>query len=198
VISTSKSVTAHSSASGGSSSGHHHARAFSGGLPITVELQARIRFRERNERACFVSTGVSSDRARQILTSVLALPVMENATPELMRVEIHRPDPSKYHNDYSLGVAIAMVSSLIRRGVGEEMLFLGNVDLQDRIQEVDPDRIDRLNDAINRFEIEIPVTIVCCPEAATWVNSSSTVVVRPAHTLAEAVAAAWPGQTLRI
>jgi predicted ATP-dependent serine protease len=198
VISTSKSVTAHASASGGSSIGHHHARAFSGGSPITVELQARIRFRERNERACFVSTGVPSDRARQILTSVLALPLMENATPEVMRVDVHRPDPLKYHNDYSLALAIAMVSSLTGRCVKEEMLFLGNVDLQHRVQDVDSDRIDRLNDAISAFEVESPVTIICSPEAAQWINQSSTVTVRPARTLADAVAAAWPGKTLRI
>jgi hypothetical protein len=54
-----------------------------------------------------------------------------------------------------------------------------------------------LNDAIKSYHIETPVKIVCAPDTAVWIDASSTVVVAPARTLADAITAVWPGQTLR-
>jgi predicted ATP-dependent serine protease len=90
-----------------------------------------------------------------------------------------------------------MVSSLARKRLRDELLFLGDLDLEGRVQNVAAERVDALNAAVAKFDIETPVTIVCAPDTATWVNASSTVVVAPARTLADAVAAVWPGIELQ-
>jgi predicted ATP-dependent serine protease len=183
-------------ASGGSANSHHHARAFSGGSPPAVDLQALVRFREKPQRASVIASNVPSGRVKQILQSVLALPSMEGVTADVLRVDVHRPDAGKYHHDYGLALAVAMVSSLVRKSIGEQLLFLGDVDLQERIRDVAAKRVDRLNEAVASFEIETPLRIICAPETAAWLNASSTVVVAPALTLADAVAAVWPGSEL--
>jgi predicted ATP-dependent serine protease len=198
MTSTFKSLTNQSSgASGGSTNGHHHARAFCGGSPSTVDLQASVRFREGRQRSAVVASNVPSARVKQILASVLALPNMDGVTAEVLRVDVHRPDAGRYHHDYGLALAVAMVSSLARKRLRDDLLFLGDVDLESRVQEVAAERVDALNAAVAKFEIETPVTIVCAPGTATWVNASSTVLVVPAWTLADAVAAVWPGIQLQ-
>jgi hypothetical protein len=74
MTSTCKSLTNPSGgASGGSTNGHHHARAFSGGTPPAVDLQASVRFRDGRQRSAVVASNVPSARVKQILASVLAV-----------------------------------------------------------------------------------------------------------------------------
>jgi predicted ATP-dependent serine protease len=195
---TTHSITAAVSSVSGGNNGRLHATAFSGGLPLTVGLQAIVRYRELGERASVITSGVPAARVRQILSSVLALPQMEGSAADLLRVDVHRPDAGRYQHDYGLSLAIAMVASLHRKSIGEDILFLGDLDLDGRVRSITAKKVDRLNDAVAAYEIETPLRIVCSPETATWVQASSTVVVTPALTLAEAVAAVWPGATLRI
>jgi predicted ATP-dependent serine protease len=130
-------------------SGNYTARAFSGGSPLVVGIQASVRFRDGRQRASLVASGVPTARVRQILMSALALDAMEYVTPEVLRVDVHRPDAGRYEHDYGLAVAVAMVSSLVRRPVADHLLFLGDVDLHGRLGNVLAARVDRLNDAIN-------------------------------------------------
>jgi predicted ATP-dependent serine protease len=186
-----------SGASGGSSSGRHHARAFSGGSPPAVDLQALVRLLEYKQRGSVVSSNVPTSRVKQILQTVLALPSVEGVPAHALRVDVHRPDAGKYHHDYGLALAVAMISSLARKPIGEQLIFLGDVDLQGRVRDVAAKQVDRLNEAVASFEIETPLKIVCAPDTAVWLNASSTVVVVPARTLADAVAAVWPGIELQ-
>jgi predicted ATP-dependent serine protease len=196
--STTQASSNRGSGASGGTTGHFHARAFSGGSPLTAEIQAIVRFREGRQRSGIINSGVPASRVRQILSSVLSLEQMEHVSADYLRVDVHRPDAGRWQHDYGLSLGMAIAASLFRKSVGPNLLFLGDLDLQGRVGAISPKRVDRLNDALAAFEIETPVLIVCAPETATWVNSSSTVVVVPARTLADAVAAAWPGQTLRI
>jgi predicted ATP-dependent serine protease len=180
-------------ASGGSGGGHDfHARAFGGGSPLIVQLQATVRFRDGNQRGCFCAHNVPSSRAKQVLRCVLALPPMRQVTEDLLRADVHRPSSGRYQDDYGLALAFAMTASLTRSRLREDLLFLGDVDLRGRVQDVSAKRVDQLNDAIDAFEVETPVRIICAPQTATWINASSTVVVLRAQTLAEATQAVWP------
>ena len=128
--------------------------------------------------------------------STLALPPMEYVTPEVLRVDVHRPATGRYDHDYGLAVAMAMVASLVRRPIADHLLFLGDVGLDGSVGNVLAARVDRLNDAINAFEIETPLTVVCAPDTAAWVNASSTVTVAKAATLADVTSTVWPGVAL--
>lgn len=182
---------------GGSRVSHRHARAFSGGEPLAVELEAHLRFRENKERSSIVTSGVPSPRVRQILGVVLELAMFDGIETRMLQVDVHRGDTGRYRHDYGLALAMAMVSSLVKKPIAPEILLLGDVDLRGNVRDVPAKVIDRLNDAINAFEIETPLVVVLSPDSATWVNASSTVNVLPVATLTAAVAAVWSGQTLR-
>jgi predicted ATP-dependent serine protease len=144
------------------------------------------------------SSGVPMPRVKQILASVLKLSICRDTEPFMLRVDVHRANEGRYRHDYGLALAMAMVSSLTQQPLAPQLLFLGDVDLHGNVQDVSAETIDRLNEAINAFEIETPLRVVLAPASARWVNASSTVKVLPAPTLATAVAAAWPGQVLKV
>jgi len=197
-MSVSSSISKQVSTSGGGSRvSHRHARAFSGGEPLAVELEAHLRFRENKERSSVVTSGVPSSRVRQILGAVLELAMLKGIEPRMLQVDVHRGDTGRYRHDYGLALAMAMVSSLVKKPIAPEILLLGDVDLCGNVRDVPARVIDRLNDAINAFEIETPLTVILATDSATWVNGSSTVQVLSVPTLTAAVAAVWPGQTLR-
>jgi predicted ATP-dependent serine protease len=122
---------------------------------------------------------------------------MEGIAEDFLRIDVHRPESGPYQDDYGLALVMAMVASLTRKMIGDEWLLVGDVDLAGRIQPASTERVDRLNQAVDAFEVETPVTILCAPETATWVNSSSTVTVLPVRTISEAVEAVWPGAKLQ-
>ena len=191
------SQTYSSSRSPGGTAAGNVARAFSGHHPMVVDLQAQVRVREGKQRAHIVPSGVPSSRVRQLLASVLALKPFEYVTPEILRVDIHRPDTGRYRHDYGLALSVAIVSSLSRRPLADDLLFVGDLDLQGRLCDIAAKRVDQINDAVAAFQIETPLKIVCAPQTATWINASSTVAVIPAVTLENVVAAVWPGVVLQ-
>jgi predicted ATP-dependent serine protease len=198
LVSTQSSTIEPSGSSGGSSANHSHARAFGGGSPVTVQLQAMVRFRaDKKERPCFCIHNVPPNRAKQLFKCVLALCQMQGIGEEMLRVDVLRPESGRYHDDFGLALAVAMVASITRKQIGEQLLLVGDVDLAGNIQPASTEHVDCLNKAISAFEVETPVTVVCAPESATWINSSSTVRVIPVRTLAEAVEAVWPGVDLQ-
>ncbi len=197
-VSTQSSTAKPSGSSGGSSSDHSHARAFGGGSPVMIQLQAMVRFRaDKKERACFCVHNVPPNRAKQLFKCVLALHQMQGIGEEMLRVDVLRPESGRYHDDFGLALAVAMVASMTKKRIDDQLLLVGDVDLAGHIQPASTEQVDRLNQAINAFQIETPVTIVCAPASATWINSSSTVTVIPVRTLAEAVEAVWPGVELQ-
>jgi hypothetical protein len=76
------------------------------------------------------------------------------------------------------------------------MLFLGDVDLGGGIRDVAASVIDGLNDAIETFAIETPITVVLAPDSATWLRTSSTVRAIPCRSLTQAIASVWQNTTL--
>jgi hypothetical protein len=178
-------------------SGPGHARAF-GIVQPSIEIQARVRFRAERERASLIVNGVPRARAVQLLDAAFRLPAMQSAAVEAdqIRVDLHRDDSGRWCHHYGLATAIAMVSSLVRRAVPPEMLFLGDVDLGGGIRDVAAPIIDGLNDAIENFAIETPITVVLAPDSATWLRTSSTVRAIPCRSLAQAVASVWSNTTL--
>ncbi|HEX3357078.1 MAG TPA: hypothetical protein VHS31_08920, partial [Tepidisphaeraceae bacterium] len=125
-----------------------HARAFGGVLQPIVDIQARIRFREDQERAAIVVSGVPRPRTLQILENVLQLPSFEGVHQQHLRMDLHREDGSRWHHSYGLAAAVAMVSSLSRRPVPAQHLFIGDLDLHGHIRDVAPWIVDALNGAI--------------------------------------------------
>jgi predicted ATP-dependent serine protease len=91
---------------------------------------------------------------------------------------------------------MAMVSSLVRRAVPSEMLFVGDVDLGGGIRDVTAPIIDGLNDAIDTFAVETPITVVLAPDSATWLRTSSTVRANSCRSLVHAVASVWPNTAM--
>jgi len=195
--STQSSTAKPSGSSGGSYSNHSHARAF-GGSPPTVQLQAMVRFRaDKKQRSCFCVHNVPQSRAKQLFKCVLALRQMQGICEEMLRVDVLRPESGRYHDDFGLALAVAMVASMTRKRIDDQLLLVGDVDLAGNIQPASTEHVDRLNQAIDAFQVETPVTVICAPESATWINSSSTVTVMAVRTLAEAVEAVWPGVELQ-
>ena len=172
-----------------------HARAFSGGASPTVELQAHVRFRDDHERTR-LSSAASPRRAMQIMDSVLRLRSFEGVEQRQLRVDIHREDAGRWCHHYGLAVAVAMISSIARRPIPVQHLFAGDVDLNGHIRDVAPGVVDALNEAIEAFAIETPVTVVLAADSATWMQSSSTVRVIAARTLSDVAAAVWPNTNL--
>ncbi len=195
--STQSLVAKPSGSFGATHSSHSHARAFGGDAPVTVQLQAMVRFREGKQRSCFCVHNVPPSRAKQLFKCVLALQQMQGVSEEILRVDVHRPESGRYQDDFGLALALAMVASMTKKRIRDELLLVGDVDLAGRIQPACTERVDRLNQAIAAFDVETPVTIICAPETATWINSSSTVTVMPVRTLSEAVEAVWPGVELQ-
>jgi hypothetical protein len=157
-----------------------------------------VRFRvDKKERPCFCVHNVPPNRAKQLFKCVLALPQMEGIAEDFLRIDVHRPESGPYQDDYGLALVMAMVASMTRKAIGDEWLLVGDLDLAGRVQAARTDRVDCLNQAIDAFEVESPVKILCAPETAIWVNSSSTVTVLPVRTLPEAVGAVWPGAKLQ-
>jgi hypothetical protein len=157
-----------------------------------------VRFRvDKKERPCFCVHNVPRNRAKQLFKNVLALRPMQGIGEEMLRVDVLRPESGRYHDDFGLALAVAMVASMTRKRIGDQLLLVGDVDLAGNIQPASTEHVDGLNQAIDAFQVESPVTILCAPESATWINSSSTVTVIPARTLAEAVEAVWPGVELQ-
>ena len=91
---------------------------------------------------------------------------------------------------------MSMVSSITRRPIACNALFLGDVNLGGGVRDVAPAVVDALNECIESFAIETPVVVVLARDSATWVRSSSTVRVIPCRTLADAVVAVWPTAVL--
>lgn len=176
---------------------HGHACAFGGPAQPSIDLQSRVRGREEH-RAAIIASGVPRARAVQILGSVLRLPafVSDGVEQQHLRVDLHRHDPGQWSHDYGLALAMSMVSSLARRRIASNVLFLGDVDLGGDIRKVESGVVDALNESIASFVVETPITVVLAPSSAIWVRSSSTVRVIPCSTLALAVAAVWPNVSL--
>jgi hypothetical protein len=178
-------------------SGPGYARAF-GIVQPSIEIQARVRCRAERERGSLVANGVPRARAVQLLDSVLRLPVMQSSAVEAdqLRVDLHRDDSGRWCHHYGLATAMAMVSSLVRRAVPSEMLFGGDVDLGGGIRDVTAPIIDGLNDAIDTFAVETPITVVLAPDSATWLRTSSTVRANSCRSLVHAVASVWPNTAM--
>ena len=132
----------------------------------------------------------------QIMDSVLRLRSFEGVEQRQLRVDIHREDAGRWCHHYGLAVAVAMISSIARRPIPAQHLFAGDVDLHGHSRDVAPGIVDALNDAIETFAIETPVTVVLAPDSATWMQSSSTVRVIAARTLSDVAAAVWPNTNL--
>jgi hypothetical protein len=177
---------------------HGQTRAFGGPVQPYINLQSRVRFREERERTAIVTSGVPRARTVQILGSVLRLPafVSTGVEQQQLRVDLHRDDLGRWSHDYGLALAMSMVSSLTRRSIAANTLFLGDIDLGGGVRDVAPDLVDALNESIASFVVETPVTLLLAPSSAAWVRSSSTVRVIPCRTLVHAVAAAWPNVLL--
>ena len=177
-----------------------HARAFgNGGSPPTVQIQARLRYRGDRQRASLVTSGIPRPRAVQILDAVLRLPALRDAgvEPSQLRVDLHRADAGRWEHHYGLALGVAMVSSLANAAVPANVVLLGDLDLHGNVCEVQPRVVDAVNDAIDAYRIETPLTAVLAPDGAAWVRSSPVVRVAACRTLADAVAATWPRMCLR-
>lgn len=178
--------------------GAGRAWAFRDGSAPIVELQARLRVIEEHGRGSLVTSGIPRPRALQILDSVLRLPAMTDSGIESrnLRVDLHREDSGRWQHHYGLALAISMVSSLANTPVPSNVLLLGDIDLHGQVRDVPSATVDALNDAIDAFRVETPVTVVLARDSAVWVRSASTVRVYPCRTLADAIAATWHGKSL--
>jgi predicted ATP-dependent serine protease len=171
---------------------HNIASAYSGGKLPLVELQVSHRF---DKRSCITASGVPRARVQQVMTVVLQLrPYVDKVPPDRLRLDVHRDDEGRYRHPYGLALAVAMISTLSHKIVPAAHVFVGDLDLRGHLRDVSPKLVDDLNDAIADFRIAAPVTVVLAPDSAAWVQSSSTVRVKAARTLAEAVLATWPDE----
>lgn len=173
-----------------------HAQTFSGGWPTVIDIQVRLRFREPKERAAISASGVPRPRVQQILETVLKLPFFETVQSSQLRVDVHRADSARWMHFYGLALAMGMVSSLTRRPIPSQHLLIGDVDLGGNVRDVWSDWVDCINEAIEKFDIESPVTLLLAPDSARWIKASSTTRVVPCAHIRDAVAALWPNQQL--
>lgn len=167
------------------------ARTFMGGAIGESEIQAAVSLPTVGSQPSITAPGLPRRRIELILNAIGGLPMLDLGTFS-MSVSALLPGDSPFRGWLSLPLAIALISSCLRRSVPRDTLFVGEVDLNRALRPLPNALVDSLSAMLlepghtERLRLVVPSSAVCAFAV------SPAVKVIGCDTLDQVVYAMWP------
>lgn len=169
------------------------ARTYLGSTIGESEIQAAISLPSPGSRPSITAPGLPRRRIELILNAISGLPMLDLGSFS-MSVSALLPGDSNFRGWLSLPLAVALISSCLRRPVPRDALFLGEIDLNRAIRPLPSVLVDALaamlleGESARRHRLRLVVP----PSAAEPLSVGPGVSVIPCTTLDQVVYSIWP------
>jgi predicted ATP-dependent serine protease len=163
-------------------------------LGLTVgesEIQAAVSLPTPGSRPLITAPGLPRRRIELILSAISGLPMLDLGSFS-MSVSALLPGDTNFRGWLSLPLAVALISSCLRRPVPTDTLFLGEIDLNRAIRPLPQGVLDALSATLLARERGPRLRLVVPPSAAETLAIGPGVSVIPCETLDQVVYSLWP------
>jgi DNA repair protein RadA/Sms len=155
------------------------------------EIQAAVSLPTPGSRPSITAPGLPRRRIELILSAISGLPMLDLGS-FTMSVSALLPGDSNFRGWISLPLAIALISSCLRRPVPRDVLFLGEIDLNRAIRPLPQGVLDSLAATLLAREGGPRLRLVVPPSAAESLSIGPGISVTACETLDQVVYAIWP------
>ena len=167
------------------------ARTYMGMTIGESEIQAAVSLPTAGSRPSITAPGLPRRRIELILSAISGLPMLDLGS-FAMSISALLPGDTTFRGWLSLPLAVALISSCLRRPVPRDTLFLGEIDLNRAIRPLPQGVVDALSAMLLARERGPRLRLVVPPSAAEALAIGPGVSVMPCETLDQVVYAIWP------
>jgi DNA repair protein RadA/Sms len=163
-------------------------------LGLTVgesEIQAAVSLPTPGSRPLITAPGLPRRRIELIINAISGLPMLDLGS-FAMSITALLPGDTTFRGWLSLPLAVALISSCLRRPVPSDTLFLGEIDLNRAIRPLPQGVLDALSATLLARERGPRLRLVVPPSAAETLAIGPGASVVPCETLDQVVYSLWP------
>jgi DNA repair protein RadA/Sms len=167
------------------------ARTFMGASIGQSEIQAAVSLPSVGARPAITAPGLPRRRIELILSAIGGLPMLDLGSFS-MSVSALLPGDSVFRGWLSLPLAVALISSCLRKPIPTDTIFIGEIDLNRAIRPLPPALLDSLSTMLIEPTFTERVRLVVPTSAVDVLSLNPNVRVAGCDTLDQVVYMIWP------
>lgn len=167
------------------------ARSYLGTAYGPVELQASLGLPMPGTRPSIIAPELPKKRLEQLISAITRMPSLALDQFDLNINALLPGDSPRYRSWLGLPLAIALISSAIRRPVPNDAVYLGEIDLDRRLRPLPQSLLESLITSLNNDEFTGKTKFFVPPSAFEPLAATGSVLVQPCESLDVAAHQTW-------